>query len=220
MSPRYPESLHCAQLRASGSHEPPSLDTTVADSPLVLALDRILVDAPCSSEGRRRDPGTLCKSSSKRSQDLHRLQADLLKNAIRLTKPGGLVVYSTCTYAPEENEMVVESVLDMARLEEISIPGLVACPGITEWTGIHLNHELHKTARLPHINDARGFFVAKLVKNQETSFEPLDILRGRSMEFPVGIPCLPSLTTSFSRRRTAYASMMPSCLRLSRQALG
>lgn len=130
-------------------------------------FDRILVDAPCSSEGReRRDPGILCKSSSKRSQDLHRLQADLLKNAIRLTKPGGLVVYSTCTYAPEENEMVVESVLDMARLEEISIPGLVACPGITEWTGIHLNHELHKTARYyPHINDTGGFFVAKLVKN-------------------------------------------------------
>ena len=132
-------------------------------------FDRVLVDAPCSSEGReRRGPGVLCKSSSKRSMDLHRLQADLLRNAIRLTKPGGIVVYSTCTYAPEENELVIESVLETARLERISIPGLLACPGITEWGGINLNHEVEKTARYyPHLNDTGGFFVAKLIKNQE-----------------------------------------------------
>ncbi|MFZ3051661.1 MAG: RsmB/NOP family class I SAM-dependent RNA methyltransferase [Methanothrix sp.] len=132
-------------------------------------FDRVLVDAPCSSEGReRRGPGVLCKSSCKRSMDLNRLQADLLKNAILLAKPGGIVVYSTCTYAPEENELVIESVLDMARLERISIPGLLACPGITEWGGINLNHELEKTARYyPHLNDTGGFFVAKLIKNQE-----------------------------------------------------
>ncbi len=137
-------------------------------------FDRVLVDAPCSSEGReRRGPGVLCKSSSKRSMDLHRLQADLLRNAIRLTKPGGTVVYSTCTYAPEENELVVESVLDLASLERISIPGLVACPGITEWAGNNLNHELEKTARYyPHLNDTGGFFVAKLVRKRGTSLSP------------------------------------------------
>jgi len=132
-------------------------------------FDRVLVDAPCSSEGReRRGPGVLCLSSSKRSMDLHRLQVDLLKNAIRLAKPGGTVVYSTCTYAPEENELVVEKVLDLARLERISIPGLVACPGITEWSGKNLNQELYKTARYyPHLNDTGGFFVAKLVRKEE-----------------------------------------------------
>jgi len=134
-----------------------------------LQFDRVLVDAPCSSEGReRRGPGVLCKSSSKRSMDLHRLQIDLLKNALRLAKPGGVVVYSTCTYAPEENELVVEKVLDLARLESISIPGLVACPGLTQWSGRSLNHELRKTARYyPHLNDTGGFFVAKLVKKEE-----------------------------------------------------
>ncbi|MFZ2377249.1 MAG: RsmB/NOP family class I SAM-dependent RNA methyltransferase [Methanothrix sp.] len=132
-------------------------------------FDRVLVDAPCSSEGReRRGPGVLCKSSSKRSMDLHRLQVDLLRSAIRLVKPGGIVVYSTCTYAPEENELVVEKVLDLARLEEISIPGLAACPGITGWSGKDLNRELCKTARYyPHLNDTGGFFVARLVKKQE-----------------------------------------------------
>ncbi len=132
-------------------------------------FDRVLVDAPCSSEGReRKGPGVLCKSSGKRSMDLHRLQVDLLRNAIRLARPGGVVVYSTCTYAPEENELVVEKVLDLARLERISIPGLVACPGLTEWGGNQLDRELVKTARYyPHLNDTGGFYVARLVKKQE-----------------------------------------------------
>jgi len=130
-------------------------------------FDRILVDAPCSSEGReRKGPGVLARSSCQRSLDLQALQIGLLKNALRLAKPGGVIVYSTCTYAPEENELVIERVLDMASLERISIPGLVACPGITEWAGNNLNHELDKTARYyPHLNDTGGFFVAKLIKN-------------------------------------------------------
>ncbi len=133
------------------------------------AFDRVLVDAPCSSEGReRRGPGTLAKSSLKRSIGLQALQVGLLKNAIRLAKPGGTVIYSTCTYAPEENEVVVEKVLSEARLEQISIPGLKECPGITTWNDESLNDDLKKCARYyPHINDTGGFFVAKLIKNQK-----------------------------------------------------
>ncbi len=133
------------------------------------AFDRVLVDAPCSSEGReRRGPGTLAKSSRKRSIGLQTLQIGLLKNAVRLAKPGGTVIYSTCTYAPEENEMVVETVLDEARLEQISIPGLKECPGITAWNDESLNDNLKKCVRYyPHLNDTGGFFVAKLIKNQE-----------------------------------------------------
>ena len=133
-------------------------------------FDRVLVDAPCSSEGReRRGPGTLSRCNAKRSQDLHVLQTSLLKNALRLTRPGGVVVYSTCTYAPEENELVVQEALeeaDGARLEKISIPGLKECPGIVEWNGKRLNEELSQTARYyPHINDTGGFYVAKIVKS-------------------------------------------------------
>lgn len=135
-----------------------------------IPFDRVLVDAPCSSEGReRRGPGVLARSSCKRSMDLQVLQIGLLKNALRLTKPGGAVVYSTCTYAPEENELVVQAVLeetDEARLERISIPGLKECPGITEWNGRELKSELQSAARYyPHINDTGGFFVAKIIKN-------------------------------------------------------
>jgi NOL1/NOP2/sun family putative RNA methylase len=148
-------------------------------------FDRTLVDAPCSAEGReRRGPGVLERSSCKRSRDLQVLQIGLLKNALHLTRSGGVVVYSTCTYAPEENEMVLRAVLDelgeakdadgtagaggrcQARLERITIPGLQECPGIVEWNGSWLGEEMRSAARYyPHLNDTGGFFVAKIVKN-------------------------------------------------------
>ncbi len=136
-------------------------------------FDRVLVDAPCSAEGReRRGPGVLARSSCQRSLDLQALQIGLLENALRLTKPGGVVVYSTCTYAPEENEMVVQSVLNRSddqnssHLEKVIIPGLKSCPGIAEWNGISMSEQMRSAARYyPHINDTGGFFVAKIIKD-------------------------------------------------------
>lgn len=158
------------------------------------SFDRVLVDAPCSSEGReRRGPGTLARCSRERSLGLKALQVGLLKNALRLTKPGGVVVYSTCTYAPEENELVVQEALggrkdgadgehsgdcgagrhsgdcrDIGafRLEKVKIAGLKECPGIVEWEGKRLIEELSATARYyPHINDTGGFYVARIIKS-------------------------------------------------------
>lgn len=130
-------------------------------------FDRILVDAPCSGEGRsRKNPSICSRSDLKRSLGLQPLQKGLLKRAINLVKPEGVVVYSTCTYAPEENEMVVESVLDEAHLDKISIPGLKACPGLTVWNGVEHSNDLLLCSRYyPHLNDTGGFFVAKLIKN-------------------------------------------------------
>ncbi|MFB3764865.1 MAG: NOL1/NOP2/sun family putative RNA methylase [Methanotrichaceae archaeon] len=130
-------------------------------------FDRVLVDAPCSGEGRaRKDLGICERSSLKRSLGLQALQKGLLKRAINLVKPGGVVVYSTCTYAPEENEAVVESVLGEAHLEKISFSGLRDCPGIIEWNGEEHSNDLLLCARYyPHYNDTGGFFVAKLIRN-------------------------------------------------------
>ncbi len=130
-------------------------------------FDRVLVDAPCSGEGRaRKDLGICGRSNLKRSLGLQPLQKGILKRAINLVKPGGVVVYSTCTYAPEENEAVVESVLGEAHLDKISIPGLEGCPGITEWNGAEHSNDLLLCARYyPHLNDTGGFFVAKLIKD-------------------------------------------------------
>ena len=135
-------------------------------------FDRVLVDAPCSSEGMaRKDPRVLERCSLKRSLDLQVLQIELLKRAVQLTRSGGVIVYSTCTYAPEENEAVVDNVLGEYRdrgtvcLEATSVPGLKGSPGLTEWNGKEFCDELKHTARYyPHQNDTGGFFVAKLVK--------------------------------------------------------
>jgi NOL1/NOP2/sun family putative RNA methylase len=129
---------------------------------------RVLVDAPCSSEGRaRRDPDLLSRCSRERSLDIQVLQIGLLRRAVRITRPGGVIVYSTCTYAPEENELVVQKVLGegKVRLEQFSLPGLKGCPGITEWEGVELDEDLKRCARYyPHLNDTGGFFVARLIK--------------------------------------------------------
>jgi NOL1/NOP2/sun family putative RNA methylase len=132
-------------------------------------FDRVLVDAPCSSEGMaRKGPNVLKRSGQKRSVNLQYLQRGILKKAVALTRPGGTVVYSTCTYAPEENESVVEFVLDQVSVEKSSVPGLKSCPGLDEWSGRSYSDELKLCSRYyPHHNDTGGFFVAKLVKQEE-----------------------------------------------------
>ncbi len=73
-------------------------------------FDRVLVDAPCSSEGRFKygQPKTYAYWSLRKIKEMAHKQKGLLLNASRLIKPGGVLVYSTCTFSPEENEEVVE----------------------------------------------------------------------------------------------------------------
>ncbi len=127
-------------------------------------FDRVLVDAPCTSEGTaRKYPAVLDRCSQKRSLDLQRLQISLLRRAAQLTKPGGVIVYSTCTFAPEENEEVVANVLDLVNVEDFALPGLKASPGLTSWHEKEYGDDLTRCRRFyPHQNDTGGFFVAKL----------------------------------------------------------
>jgi len=129
------------------------------------SFDRVLVDAPCTGQGMaRKDPSVLQRWSLKRSLGICRLQASLLKRALYLTRPGGTVVYSTCTFAPEENEGVVSQVSG-ARLVNVEIPGLENSPGIVEWGGKVYGPEMERCARYyPHQNDTGGFFVSKFIR--------------------------------------------------------
>ncbi len=132
-------------------------------------FDRILVDAPCTGQGMaRKEITVLDRWSLKRSLGLQRLQRSLLRRATDLVKPGGVVVYSTCTFAPEENEAVVSWVAErvpQVSLEKVSVEGLESSPGLAEWDGSRFGDEMEKCARYyPHQNDAGGFFVAKLIK--------------------------------------------------------
>ena len=72
-------------------------------------FDKILVDAPCSGEGMIRKDENAAKSLEKFDSNVYPgMQREILQNAYKMLKPGGLLVYSTCTFSPEENEMIID----------------------------------------------------------------------------------------------------------------
>ena len=129
-------------------------------------FDKILEDAPCSGEGTiRSSPITALMWNPKTIKILSRLQKALLASAIEILKPGGEIVYSTCTHAPEENEDVVDFILEKfpdIKIESIKLP--IKCrSGITEWDGNNYNQEVKKSCRIyPQDSDTEGFFIAKM----------------------------------------------------------
>jgi NOL1/NOP2/sun family putative RNA methylase len=129
------------------------------------AVDAALVDAPCSGEGTiRKNPTALKDWSEGFLTDVSALQRDILKRAIRLTRPGGTVVYSTCTFAPEENEAVLDAVLESedCELRAFDLP-LASDPGVTEWRGETYTERVGRAKRVwPHRSNTGGFFCANL----------------------------------------------------------
>jgi len=127
--------------------------------------DRALVDVPCSCEGTiRKNPDTLDEWTLDHVEGIAGSQKGILKRAIKATREGGTVVYSTCTFAPEENEAVLDYVLDSGecRLLDFDLP-LESRPGVTEWQGRTFDPAVERAKRIyPHFNDTGGFFVAKL----------------------------------------------------------
>ncbi|HAQ55082.1 MAG TPA: 16S rRNA (cytosine(967)-C(5))-methyltransferase RsmB, partial [Anaerovibrio sp.] len=78
--------------------------------------DRVLVDAPCSGLGvLRRKPDSRWRKSPELIKELPKLQLEILRSAAAAVKPGGLLVYSTCTIAHEENQDVVKAFLENAK---------------------------------------------------------------------------------------------------------
>jgi NOL1/NOP2/fmu family ribosome biogenesis protein len=75
-------------------------------------FDRVLIDAPCSGEGMfRKEEAAVTDWSQETVEMCARRQAEILHNGAQLVRPGGVLVYSTCTFAPEEDEMAVASFL-------------------------------------------------------------------------------------------------------------
>jgi NOL1/NOP2/sun family putative RNA methylase len=128
-------------------------------------FDRVLVDAPCTGEGTvRRRAGEVQNPSERFRAFVTASQRALLERAVRLTRPGGTVLYVTCTFAPEENEAVVTAVLERLPVElvpvELSVPH---APGLTSFEGARYDRRLEGAARIyPHHLDSGGLFLAKL----------------------------------------------------------
>lgn len=158
------------------------------------SFDRILIDAPCSGEGATRK----AKSGQKAKDINYSLkiaakQRQLLDRALDLVKPEGIIVYSTCTFAPEENEAVINAVLgNRGELESAEIPNLKAMPGLGHWEGQDFRQDLVKAQRyFPHFNNTGGFFVARIRRNyvdlkaeisipKESETSPLQLLQDTS----------------------------------------
>ena len=128
-------------------------------------FDKILVDAPCSGEGNNARRSF--ESAHENELDsLSQVQQKLMENAETLVKDGGVVVYSTCTFAPEENEAVVEKVLEETslRLEKIET-GAPHVRGVEEFEDRKFTSEVSKTVRIyPHHLKSGGIFVARFRK--------------------------------------------------------
>lgn len=130
-------------------------------------FDRIMVDAPCSGEGMFRKNADACDEWSPENVAIcAQRQAEILECAASMLRPGGRMVYSTCTFAPEENEGTISrflekhpefSIVDVPHYETMS-------EGVAAWTDAS-QPGLERTIRLfPHHVDGEGHYLAVLGK--------------------------------------------------------
>jgi NOL1/NOP2/sun family putative RNA methylase len=131
-------------------------------------FDVVLVDAPCSNIGMIRKNYRYAKLwSLKLSLNLSKIQKELILAGYKALKPGGILVYSTCTLEPLENEAVVDYLLrnTNAEIEKINLP-IRAIEGFKKFGDLEFLDEVRKCLRIhPQMNDTEGFFVAKLIKS-------------------------------------------------------
>ena len=132
-----------------------------------MQFNRVLVDAPCSGEGRYRLDGSGRLIHMKAgATDLPAIQKGLVQKGYDLLKPGGIMVYSTCTINPEENEAVVNHLLrKRGAVLEPWHPPLTWHRGVTEWKGREYDKSLHMCRRFyAHEIESVGFFLACIRK--------------------------------------------------------
>ena len=135
--------------------------------PLKQRFDYVLADVPCSCEGRFRKTRKESAYSEDRGKvKLPDLQKKIILRGFDLLKKRGRMLYSTCTYNPEENESVVDLLLKERNAELLPIDvGFDFEPGISRWKDKKYDKRLKNAARFyPHRLDSVGFFMARIGK--------------------------------------------------------
>lgn len=130
---------------------------------LQMKFDRVMLDAPCSCEGVIAKDMT--RKTSHEPSDVEfcsERQESMISAAANVVKPGGVLVYSTCSFAPEENEAVVQSLLD--RRKDVAVePIEFGSAGLGGFQGVRFDSSVKNSRRLyPHLHDTTGFYIAKL----------------------------------------------------------
>ena len=137
-------------------------------------FDRVLLDAPCTAEGRfsENDPASFAYWSLKKIREMSRKQRRLMFSAVQSLKPGGVLVYCTCTLAPEENELVVNGALkrfgDSLHLVEVAAPNGNSLRGLGRWRGKELHPDMSRCLRILPDSTMEGFFIARIEKTSST----------------------------------------------------
>ncbi|MWV43779.1 NOL1/NOP2/sun family putative RNA methylase [Paenibacillus sp. HJL G12] len=139
-------------------------------------FDKILVDAPCSGEGMfRKDEDMIRQWTAESPAKYAAMQRDILKSAAKMLKPGGRMVYSTCTFSPEENEAIIAGFLADHEHFHVQAPARseLFAKGETGWIRENMEEtsfildeiwkQAEHTARLwPHLIEGEGHFLAVL----------------------------------------------------------
>ena len=139
-----------------------NLDATLLHHEMPETFDAILADVPCSAEGRfdLNDKRSYSYWSEKNIIAHAKLQRRLLRSAVQCLKPGGTLVYSTCTLAPEENEDMIGWLL--TEFPEMK-PAPVTLPLL------NIKKTAHQTVTVLPNETMEGFFVAKLTKANKSA---------------------------------------------------
>jgi NOL1/NOP2/sun family putative RNA methylase len=134
-------------------------------------FDKILIDAPCSGEGMFRKDPSMVKAWEQNGPAFYAaLQEDILKQALPMLKPGGMLLYSTCTFSPLEDEGTVEKILAMdSSMELVEMAGYEGfSPGQPELVGSS-DESIRRCVRIfPHRLDGEGHFLA-LFRKKDTA---------------------------------------------------
>ncbi len=155
-------------------------NVTLSDSPEKIAkkfpefFDKILVDAPCSGEGMfRKEPDTIKSWNEEKIDFCVKAQKDILDSCALMLKKGGYMLYSTCTFAPVENEKTINDFLDSHEdFEVVDIPKEYGfSKGRPDWIE-NGRESLEGAARLwPHKINGEGHFLCLMRRKDGDSFE-------------------------------------------------
>ncbi|WP_198555830.1 16S rRNA (cytosine(1407)-C(5))-methyltransferase RsmF [Rahnella sp. AA] len=155
----------CGVSNAALTH----FDGRVFGAALPETFDAVLLDAPCSGEGViRKDPDAMSNWSEESVAEIAATQRELIESAFHALKPGGVLVYSTCTLNAQENQQVCQWLLDTyaSAVETESLEDLFdgAHKAVTQEGYLHV---------FPQVYDSEGFFVARFRKTDSITRLPV-----------------------------------------------
>lgn len=150
-------------------------------------FDKILIDAPCSGEGMFRKSSSMVKAWESNGVDMFvNLQQSILREMVRALKPGGTLVYSTCTFSPDENEQAMDYLLELdPNLELLELPMYEGFDtGHPEWSKSG-NPDVTKCRRIwPHRISGEGHFVAMLKKRDTGEYHGVNWYHPAKQKLP------------------------------------